>query len=179
LADVLTPEQRRLNMSRVRGKNTKPELVLRRALHARGLRYRVHPREVPGKPDIVLPRHKAVILIHGCFWHGHDCSLFKWPATRTEFWRKKIEGNRKRDLKTLAELHAAGWRVIVIWECALRGQSRKPFSELLDECESFIRSGCETFETVQGGEEAPFAGPFACAGTLCCYGDNKGDAEQR
>src|SRR5688500_15794308 len=99
MTDVLTPEQRRLNMSRVRGKDTKPEMLLRRGLHACGLRYRLHPKDVPGRPDLVFPRHGAVILVHGCFWHGHDCPLFKWPATRAEFWRKKIEGNRARDAR--------------------------------------------------------------------------------
>ena len=142
-------------MSRVRGGNTKPEMVLRRGLHARGLRYRIHPREVPGKPDIVLPRHRAVILIHGCFWHGHDCSLFRWPATRPEFWRNKIEGNRKRDSKTLAELQVAGWRVIVIWECALRRRSRIPISDVLNNCEHFIRSSQEVLEVVEGHPPAP------------------------
>jgi DNA mismatch endonuclease (patch repair protein) len=150
LADVLTPEQRRLNMSRIRGKGTKPEMLLRRGLHARGLRYRLHPKDVPGKPDIVLPRYKVVILIHGCFWHGHDCPLFKWPATRAEFWRKKIEGNRERDSNALVELHAAGWRVLVIWECALRGRSRRPVGHVLEKCESFIRSSRETTEAIQG-----------------------------
>jgi DNA mismatch endonuclease (patch repair protein) len=150
LTDVLTPEQRRLNMSRVRGKDTKPEMLLRRGLHARGLRYRLHPKYVPGKPDLVLLRHRAVILIHGCFWHGHDCPLFNWPTTRPEFWRSKIERNRERDARTITELEKAGWRVLVIWECALRGPNRLALSEVLDLAEHFIRGGVEPIAEIAG-----------------------------
>ncbi|HEV2627679.1 MAG TPA: very short patch repair endonuclease [Pseudolabrys sp.] len=102
--DVLTSEQRRLNMSRIRGKDTKPEMLLRRGLHAAGLRFRLHGAKLPGKPDIVFPKYHAVILIHGCFWHGHDCPLFRMPATRPEFWAKKISGNRERDVRTAQAL---------------------------------------------------------------------------
>ena len=126
MADVLTPEQRRLNMSRIRGKDTKPELVLRRGLHARGCRFRLHRKDLPGRPDLLFPRYRAAVLVHGCFWHGHNCPLFKWPATRREFWQAKIEGNRARDARDLAELAAAGWRVLVVWECALKGPARLP-----------------------------------------------------
>ena len=118
MVDVLTPEQRRLNMSRIRGKDTKPELMLRHGLHARGLRYRLHRKDLPGRPDMVFPRYRAAILVHGCFWHGHDCPLFKLPATRREFWAAKIEGNQARDARDIAGLAAAGWRVLVVWECA-------------------------------------------------------------
>ncbi len=111
MVDVLTPEQRRLNMSRIRGKDTKPELMLRRGLHALGLRFRLHRKDLPGRPDMVFPRYRAAVLVHGCFWHAHDCPLFKWPATRREFWAAKIEGNRARDLRDLAGLAAVGWRV--------------------------------------------------------------------
>jgi DNA mismatch endonuclease (patch repair protein) len=124
MADVLTPEQRRLNMSRIRGKDTKPELVLRRGLHAMGLRFRLHRKDLPGQPDMVFPRYRAAVLVHGCFWHGHDCPLFKLPATRREFWQAKIEGNRTRDLRDHARLAAGGWRVLTIWECALKGPGR-------------------------------------------------------
>jgi DNA mismatch endonuclease (patch repair protein) len=96
MTDVLTPEQRRLNMSRIRGRDTKPELLLRRGLHARGFRFRLNRKDLPGCPDLVFPRFRAVMFVHGCFWHWHDCPMFKWPATRTDFWRKKIEGNTKR-----------------------------------------------------------------------------------
>ena len=150
MTDILTPEQRRLTMSRVRSEHTKPEMVLRRGLHARGLRYRLHPKDAPGKPDMVFQRRKAVILIHGCFWHGHDCPLFKWPATRADFWRKKIEGNRGRDARTLNELRSAGWRVLVVWECALRGKRRRPLVDVLNEAEHFIRRGDQAFFEIEG-----------------------------
>jgi len=131
MVDVLTPEQRRLNMSRIRGKDTRPELILRRRLHAMGLRFRLHRKDLPGRPDMVFPRYRAAVLVHGCFWHGHDCPLFKWPATRREFWAAKIEGNRARDLRDLAGLAAAGWRVLVVWECALKGPARMPVDAVL------------------------------------------------
>jgi DNA mismatch endonuclease (patch repair protein) len=131
MADVLTPEQRRLNMSRIRGKDTKPELMLRQGLHARGLRYRLHRKDLPGRPDVVFPRFRAAILVHGCFWHGHDCPLFKLPATRREFWAAKIAGNKARDARDLATLATTGWRVLVVWECALKGPSRQPADAVL------------------------------------------------
>ena len=111
-------------MSRVKGKNTKPELQVRSLLHRAGFRFRLSSKKVPGKPDIVLPKYKAVVLVHGCFWHGHDCYRFSWPKTRKKFWKKKIEGNRERDARYLRELKAEGWRVCVVWECALRGKGR-------------------------------------------------------
>lgn len=138
--DVLTPEQRRLNMSRIRGKDTKPELQVRRVLHGRGFRYRLHVASLPGKPDLVLPRYRAVILIHGCFWHGHDCPLFKWPKSNTDFWRKKIEGNVKRDVITLTALQNAGWRTMIFWECALRGRGHPPNEVIFMHLEQWLRS---------------------------------------
>ena len=146
LMDVLTPEQRRLNMSHIRGRDTKPELMLRRGLHAAGLRFRLHVRELPGCPDLVLPRHHAVILVHGCFWHGHDCPLFKMPATRSDFWTTKIAGNRKRDQRNLIALQAAGWRVLTIWECCLKGSSRQPLPQLITKCVSFVTGNAKRAE---------------------------------
>ena len=141
MADVLTPAQRRINMSGIRGRDTEPELVVRRGLHRRGLRYRLHRRDLPGKPDLVFARWGAVILVHGCFWHLHGCPRFKWPATRAEFWRSKIERNRERDAAVLAQLRESGWRVLVVWECAVRGAGRLPSAEVLDRCEGFLRKG--------------------------------------
>src|SRR5262245_45424552 len=132
--DVLTPEQRRFNMSRIRGRDTKPEMLLRQGLHARGFRYRLHPRELPGRPDMVFPRRQAAILVHGCFWHGHDCPLFKMPATRPQFWRSKIAANRARDARDLTALMHEGWRVLIVWECSLKGPSRRPLDEVLSRC---------------------------------------------
>jgi len=108
-------------MAGIRGKNTKPELQIRRTLHGAGFRFRLHVKDLPGKPDIVLPRYNVAIFVHGCFWHGHNCSLFKWPATRKEFWRKKINRNQANDQRAIRRLSAAGWRVLTVWECALRG----------------------------------------------------------
>ena len=141
MADVLTSEQRRLNMSRIRGKDTKPELLLRHGLHARGLRYRLHRKDLPGRPDIVFPRYSATILVHGCFWHGHDCPLFKLPTTRREFWATKIERNKARDARDIAGLSAAGWRVLQVWECALKSPGRRPIEAVLDNIVSWLHSG--------------------------------------
>jgi DNA mismatch endonuclease, patch repair protein len=133
MVDVLTPGQRRLNMSRIRGRDTKPEMLLRQGLHARGLRFRLHRKDLPGCPDLVLPRFQAVIFVHGCFWHGHKCPMFKMPTTRASFWRHKIDQNMKRDQKSHAKLVQERWRVLTVWECALRGRARRPVAALLDE----------------------------------------------
>jgi DNA mismatch endonuclease, patch repair protein len=122
MTDVHSPETRRRNMAAIRANNTGPELVVRKALHELGYRFRLHVPSLPGRPDMVLARHRAVIFINGCFFHGHHCSYFRWPATRAEFWRTKIAGNRERDLRNVAELRLRGWRVLTVWECALRGQ---------------------------------------------------------
>lgn len=111
-------------MSGIRGRNTKPELLIRSLLHRQGFRFRLHVRKLPGKPDIVLQRYHAAIFVHGCFWHGHDCSLFKLPGTREEFWRQKIGRNKVNDQKASVALIAAGWRVGVVWECAIRGGNK-------------------------------------------------------
>lgn len=138
MPDVLTPEQRHLNMSRIRAKNTKPEMLLRRGLHGRGFRYQLHRRELAGCPDLVFPRYRAVIFVHGCFWHGHDCHLFKLPETRTEFWEKKIFRNRERDKKSVEMLRHDGWRILIVWECALRGVGGLSFGKVLNRVEGFL-----------------------------------------
>ena len=120
MADVVDPTTRSRMMSGIRSKNTKPERLLRSALHARGFRFRLHVRDLPGTPDIVLTRYHAVINIHGCFWHGHSCRYFKPPKNNAEFWLGKIEANRSRDRKIRAELLSSGWRTLVVWECATR-----------------------------------------------------------
>lgn len=107
-------------MSGIKGKNTGPEKLIRSGLHQAGFRFALHRRDLPGKPDIVLPKYKAVVLVHGCFWHGHHCPLFKVPKTRTEFWLNKIDGNRRRDAQNIAALLNMKWRVLVVWECAVR-----------------------------------------------------------
>ena len=124
MADVLTPEQRRLCMSRIRGTNTNPELLVRRLLFSRGWRYRLHSPKLPGRPDLVLPKVQAVIFVHGCFWHGHQCPLFRWPATNQKFWEQKINSNVAKDQSNQDLLIEKGWRQLTIWECALRGRGR-------------------------------------------------------
>jgi DNA mismatch endonuclease, patch repair protein len=138
MADVLTPEQRQLNMSRIKGKDTKPEMLIRRGLHARGLRYRVHDRSLPGRPDLVFPKYHTAVFIHGCFWHAHGCALSKLPATRQDFWRTKLAANAARDRRAIGALQADGWRVLVIWECALRGAGRQKDSVVLKRAAGFI-----------------------------------------
>jgi len=111
-------------MAAIRGSDTKPELLIRGGLHRLGFRYRLHARDLPGRPDLVFAKFRAVLFVHGCFWHGHDCALFRLPQTRTEFWRQKIRSNTDRDAKSAAALAADGWRVGTIWECALKGPER-------------------------------------------------------
>lgn len=139
MADRLTPDQRRLNMRRVRAKDTKPEMAVRRLLHGQGFRYYLHRRDLPGRPDIVLPRHRTAIFVHGCFWHGHDCSLFRMPATRTDFWSAKIAGNQQRDRAAVEGLQELGWRSLWVWECALSGKYRLTVPELSGAMAGFIR----------------------------------------
>lgn len=133
-------------MSSIRSKNTKPELMFRRALHALGFRYRLHARDVPGKPDMVFPKCRAVLLIHGCFWHGHDCSLFKLPATRREFWRAKIDRNRRRDEDVRRMLDDTDWRHLTIWECAIRGKQKIGFEHVLKEVIEWLTSDSDSKE---------------------------------
>jgi DNA mismatch endonuclease (patch repair protein) len=141
MADVVSPEKRSEMMSGIRGKDTKPELLIRKSLHSRGFRYRLHDSKLPGKPDLAFPRYKAVIEIHGCFWHGHDCHLFKWPSSRKAFWKGKITGNMERDRKNHAALEQLGWRILTIWECALKGRTRKPLDDVIEQTASWLRSG--------------------------------------
>lgn len=121
MADVHTKEQRSYNMSRIRAKNTKPEMLVRKFLHAQGFRYRLHTKKLPGKPDIVLPKYKTVIFIHGCFWHGHNnCKYFVIPKTRTEWWVTKINVNKANDVKAIKALKKRGWKIVHLWECDLK-----------------------------------------------------------
>lgn len=111
-------------MSGIRGKNTTPERLVRSLLHRRGFRFRLHAKDLPGHPDIVLPRFRSVVLVHGCFWHGHHCPLFRQPGTRPEFWKTKIERNRVNDELSIGRLADLGWRVATVWECTLRGKGK-------------------------------------------------------
>lgn len=127
-------------MSGIRDRNTKPERAVRSALHGRGFRFRLHAAGVPGKPDLVLPAWNAVIFVHGCFWHGHDCRFFRLPQTRSQFWQAKIDRNRERDIKVRALLAESGWRQLVIWECALRGQGADAAERVADRAARWLRS---------------------------------------
>jgi len=121
MADVHTPATRSYNMSRIKGEDTRPEMLVRRYLHAQGCRYRLHVKNLPGKPDIVLPKYKTIILIHGCFWHGHkDCRYYIVPKTRTDWWLAKINRNIENDAKAIKALKKEGWKIITLWECKLK-----------------------------------------------------------
>jgi DNA mismatch endonuclease (patch repair protein) len=130
MADVVDKKSRSRMMSGIRGKDTRPELAVRKALHALGFRYRLQGSGIPGKPDLVFPKHAALVQVQGCFWHGHNCHLFKMPSTRTEFWREKIHSNMARDKKNLAACRQLGWKTLVVWECAIKGKTRLPPEEL-------------------------------------------------
>ncbi len=125
--DIVDSATRSRMMANIKGRNTKPELLIRRLLHAHGFRFRIHRKDLPGKPDIVLPKYKVIIFIHGCFWHGHqNCRLFKLPASRTKFWEEKIFKNEKNDKKAKDLLFSSGWRICTIWECAVRRSKKNP-----------------------------------------------------
>lgn len=146
MADVVSRETRSRMMSGIRGTNTKPELQVRRLLFARGFRYRLHAKHLPGKPDIVLPRWRTVVFVHGCFWHRHDCHLFKLPGTRREFWEEKINGNVARDARHRDALLGDGWRVATVWECALKGRTRRLPDEVGDALACWLRTNAPELE---------------------------------
>ena len=129
-------------MSGIRGKHTRIELLVRQALFRMGFRYRLHDKKLPVKPDLVLPKYRAVIFVNGCFWHGHNCHLYREPKTNTLFWRQKIEKNKENNYRSLQLLHAAGWRTLTIWECKLR--ALKDQEETLAKIASWIRMSSET-----------------------------------
>lgn len=145
MVDVVNSATRSRMMSGIRGQNTKPEVLIRSLLHRRGFRFRLHVRHLPGKPDIVLPRYHAVIFVHGCFWHGHDCPLFKWPSTRPDFWRDKIGRNMANDHKASEDLLASGWRVGIVWECSIRG-TRKNIQDVAQSLSEWLPSSTPFIE---------------------------------
>ena len=143
MADIVDASTRSMMMSRVRGKNTRQEVEIRKRLFAKGFRYRLHDKKLPGKPDIVLRKYNAVIFNHGCFWHVHDCSLFRWPSSEKTFWKKKLVGNKKRDIENVESLIKLGWRILVIWECAFRGSGKnreKEFDTITAKSMRWLRS---------------------------------------
>ena len=132
MADVHSPETRSFNMSQIKGKNTKPEELVRHYLFSQGFRYRKNVSTLPGKPDIVLPKYKTCILVNGCFWHKHEgCKYFVWPKNNAEFWKNKLASNKERDQKNIGLLESMGWRVITIWECELKREEKQTTLEKL------------------------------------------------
>lgn len=127
-------------MAAIRGADTRPEMIIRKALHARGFRYRLHAKELLGKPDLILPKYRSAIFVHGCFWQGHGCPLFRWPKTREDFWRNKIGRNKMRDADVRRQLGADGWRVAIVWECALKGRCRLPLTHVIDSLSAWLSS---------------------------------------
>ncbi len=149
-SDIVDPATRSRMMAGIRSGNTKPERIIRQGLHRLGFRFRLHRRDLPGRPDIVLPRWGAVIFTHGCFWHGHDCELFRWPRTRPDFWKAKIEGNRARDARDRSALAGEGWRVLTIWECALRGRAVPGPEATITAAAAWLR-GASRADEIRGG----------------------------
>jgi DNA mismatch endonuclease, patch repair protein len=129
--DIVDKSKRSIMMAGIKDKNTRGEITIRKALHKFGFRYQLHRKDLPGKPDLVFPKHGAIIFINGCFWHAHGCHIFKWPSTRTEFWRDKIGKNKIRDERNIQSCISMGWRVLVIWECALKGKTRRNLNEVI------------------------------------------------
>lgn len=123
MADIVNTERRSKMMAGIKSKDTGPELAIRRGLHSAGFRFRLHSKNIAGKPDIVLSRYRAIVFVNGCFWHGHCCSLFRLPGTKTDFWEKKISRNRERDIEVGRLLKLDGWRRLTIWECSFRGRA--------------------------------------------------------
>ncbi|WP_082030718.1 very short patch repair endonuclease [Thiolapillus brandeum] len=131
MTDIVDSRTRSRMMSAIRGKDTVPEMLVRKGLYARGFRYRLHDRKLLGKPDLVLPKYRAVVFVHGCFWHQHpNCRYAATPSTRPEFWAEKLRGNQERDIKNKESLERAGWRVFTVWECGLRHDSEGVLLEL-------------------------------------------------
>lgn len=150
MVDIVDSATRSRMMSGIRGRDTKPERLIRSQLHRKGFRFRINRRDLPGKPDIVFPVLNAVVMVHGCFWHGHDCPLFRLPGTRTEFWAQKIGRNRMNDAKVERSLLDAGWRIAVVWECALRGRGGD-IPSTVEALAAWLRSDIRTIEFRAGG----------------------------
>jgi len=146
MTDIVSPEKRSSMMSGIRGKDTGLEMLLRRGLHRAGFRFRLHAKALPGRPDIVLPRYGAVVQVNGCFWHGHDCSLFRMPATNREQWGEKIARNRVRDEVNRKLLADADWRVLEVWECAVRGPGRMESDDMIERVCEWLESDSKVAE---------------------------------
>lgn len=167
VADIKTPEQRSRNMAAIKGKNTKPEMIVRKYLFSHGLRYRVNNRKLPGSPDIVLKKYKTVVFIDGCFWHGHkDCKYFRLPKSNVDFWRHKIAMNIARDYANNVDLKLAGWRVIRIWECKIRTKARR------EECLSQLYARITEVQNVNHYQTKEFDNGSIAAEPYTAYGED-------
>lgn len=163
--DVLTPAQRQLNMSRIRSQDTQPELLIRRGLHAQGFRFRLHQRQLPGWPDLALPRYNTVVFVNGCFWHSHGCHISRMPETRREYWQPKLDRTVQRDRDAVKALQVAGWRVVVVWECALRGRARLAAGSAVAKVSKFIRADTGKFLSISGVETVSSPGHVSSVGS--------------
>jgi DNA mismatch endonuclease (patch repair protein) len=150
LVDVVDVATRSRMMAGIQSKNTSPELLIRKALHARGFRFRIHAKHLPGKPDLLFPKYRAAVFIHGCFWHGHNCRFFRIPKTRPEFWIDKINRNKIRDSIQESKLNDMGWRVLIVWECAVRYQKKDSASGLIDCIGEWLKCGSDFFAIDEG-----------------------------
>ena len=153
MADIVKKEKRSKMMSNIKGKNTKPEMLVRKSLFEIGYRYRLHNNKIPGKPDIMLPKYKVVILVNVCFWHRHDCHLFKLPKTRTEFWKEKLRSNEERDTVNFQKLLDLGYRIATVWECSLKGKLKLPLDKITKNLDSFIQSSDKTISIHGSGKD--------------------------
>lgn len=152
MADIVSKETRSKMMSGIRGKDTKPELLIRKGLHRAGFRFSLHKKGLPGRPDLVFTKHNAVIFVHGCFWHQHSCHLFKMPSTRVEFWTAKFTRNVEVDARNIAKLKDMGWRIGIVWECAIKGQSTATIGEIVESCANWLVSGIPYLELKHSDE---------------------------
>jgi DNA mismatch endonuclease (patch repair protein) len=141
MTDTVDTVTRSRIMSRIRSKDTVPEMVVRKGLFARGLRYRLHDHSIPGRPDLIFPRFKAVIMVNGCFWHGHACRLAHQPSSNVNYWSAKIKRNRANDARARNDLEGLGWRVMVIWECEVKRRNNEEIAALLDRAAAWVKDG--------------------------------------
>lgn len=146
MTDTVDAKTRSRMMAGIRAKDTRPEMAVRKGLFRYGYRYRLHVSGMPGKPDMIFPKYRAVVLVHGCFWHRHDCHLFKWPGSRKEFWKQKLIANKQRDRKNIQRLRKAGWRVLVIWECAVKGKKGNELDLVIRKASRWLRNGMPAME---------------------------------
>ena len=153
MTDVFNSRKRSEIMASIRPKDTAPEMMLRKSLHRIGYRYRLHTNNLPGKPDLVFRQYQAIIFVNGCFWHGHDCHLFRLPSSNQDYWQSKIENNRSRDENNRKLLLADGWRILTVWECSMRGRERLDFELMISNVDDWLKSNCKHLE-IRGKIEA-------------------------